>query len=51
MVHAWKDGCVEVSSHQICGKDMVDVVLQSCVEIEDEWVCPTAVGTKSAGYH
>ena len=51
MVHAWKEGCVEVNGHRICGPKMVDSVLQSCVEIDHDWVCPTAVGTKHGGYH
>lgn len=50
MLHAWKEGCVKVNEHEICGPQMVDLVLQSCVEIGDDWVCPTAVGTKRGGY-
>lgn len=50
MIHAWKEGCVVVDDNTICGPTAIEVVLQMCVDIEDEWICPTAVGTKHAGY-
>jgi len=50
MIHAWKEGCVEVNHHKVCGPNMVDLVLQNCVDIEDDWVCPTAVGTKHPSF-
>ncbi len=51
MVHAWKTGCVSIANHDVCGNDMVDAVLQSCVDIDHDWICPTAVGTRSTNYH
>ncbi len=51
MVHAWKTGCVSIANHDVCGNDMVDAVLQSCVDIDHDWICPTAVGTRNTNYH
>ena len=51
MIHGWKEGCLEVNSHQLCGSSMVDLVLQNCIDIESKWVCPTAIGTKRTGYN
>ena len=51
MFEAWKTGCIEIKAHDVCGEDMVDVILKGCVEVADDWVCPTAVGTKHGGYH
>ena len=52
MYESWKQGCIEVGPHHACGDDMVDVVLQGCVELgpDNEWICPSAVGTKHGGY-
>ena len=50
LVHAWKEGCIDVTGHELCGPDMIDVVLQGCLDLDNEWVCPTAVGTKRGGY-
>lgn len=51
MYAAWKTGCIEIDGKEVCGQDMVDIVLQACIDIHDEWICPTAVGTKHGGYH
>ena len=51
MIHAWKEGCVHVAEQNICGRTAIEVVLQMCIDINDDWICPTAVGTKHAGYH
>ena len=52
MFESWKGGCIDVGEYHACGKDMVDVVLQGCVELgpNAEWICPSAVGTKHGGY-
>ena len=52
MYESWKQGCITLGVHEVCGNDMVDVVLQGCVELGEtaEWTCPTAVGTKHGGY-
>ena len=52
MYDSWKHGCIDVGLHHACGDDMVDVVLQGCVELgpDNEWICPSAVGTKHGGY-
>jgi len=49
MANAWKTGCVTINGKTICGDAMVDAVLQSCFDVGNDWVCPTAVGTKSTG--
>ena len=36
--------------HEFFGPDMIDIVLQSCIELDNQWICPTAVGTKTSGY-
>ena len=51
MVHAWKEGDIEMNNHEFYGPEMIDIVLQSCVELNRDWICPTAVGTKTSGYH
>jgi hypothetical protein len=51
MVHAWKEGDIEMNDHEFYGPEMIDIVLQSCVELNRDWICPTAVGTKTSGYH
>ena len=51
MVHSWKEGCIIMNGDEFCGPSMIDIVLQSCIEQDEDWVCPTAVGTKTTGYH
>ena len=50
MFAAWKNGCIEIGEHTFCGDKMVETVMQDCVQIDNEWVCPSAVGTKHGGY-
>jgi len=52
MFDSWKKGCIDVGPYHACGADMVDVVLQGCVELgpDADWICPSAVGTKHGGY-
>ena len=50
MHDAWKEGCITVGAHEACGADMVEIILQGCIELDHDWVCPTAVGTKHGGY-
>lgn len=51
IVLGWKSGCVVINEKEICDGSMVDVALQGCVDVDNEWICPTAVGTKHTGYH
>ena len=50
MIHAWKNGCIPIDGHNMCGRSAIEVVLQMCIDVNEEWICPTAVGTKHGGY-
>ena len=31
LVHAWKEGCIDIHEYRFCGPEMVDLVLQECI--------------------
>lgn len=37
-------GCFEIGGHNFCGQESIRVAAQKCIKIEDEKVCPNAVG-------
>ena len=50
MFKAWKNGCIDIGEHTFCGDQMVQTVMQDCFQVDNEWLCPSAVGTKHGGY-